>query len=117
MRDLDARDRWTAYQRAYSEVISRTSTRIAPWYVVPADHKWHARLAVQEILVRTLEDIDPQWPEADFDVDAAKARLAAQPPGGRCLRTETNRSSRGPPPPGTASGSTIVLEPLGPIEA
>lgn len=117
MRDLDARDRWTAYQRAYSEVISRTSTRIAPWYVVPADHKWHARLAVQEILVRTLEDIDPQWPEADFDVDAAKARLAAQPPGGAACAPRRTDRHEALPPPGTASGSTIVLEPLGPIEA
>ena len=54
-----------------------TSTRIAPWYVIPGDHKWYARLAVQELLVRTLEGINPTWPQADFDVDAAKDRLSA----------------------------------------
>ncbi|WP_076464171.1 PPK2 family polyphosphate kinase [Actinomyces mediterranea] len=76
MGDLDTRTHWDSYQEAYSEVLRRTSTRVAPWYVVPADHKWYARLAVQELLVRTLEDVDPQWPAADFDVDEAKRRLA-----------------------------------------
>lgn len=76
MGDLDTRTHWDSYQAAYSEVLRRTSTRVAPWYVVPADHKWYARLAVQELLVRTLEDVDPQWPAADFDVDEAKRRLA-----------------------------------------
>ncbi|MDK6400056.1 PPK2 family polyphosphate kinase [Schaalia turicensis] len=75
--DLDTRDNWSAYQDAYSEVIRRTSTRIAPWYVIPGDRKWYARLAVQEILVRTLEGINPTWPKADFDVDGAKDRLSA----------------------------------------
>ena len=58
-------------------MIRRTSTRIAPWYVIPGDRKWYARLAVQEILVRTLEGINPTWPKADFDVDGAKDRLSA----------------------------------------
>ena len=49
----------------------------APWHVVPANHKWYARLAVQELLLDALEAIDPQWPAADFDVEAEKARLAA----------------------------------------
>ncbi|MDO4258532.1 MAG: polyphosphate kinase 2 family protein [Actinomycetaceae bacterium] len=75
MGDLDTRDHWAQYQSAYSEVLSRSSTEIAPWYVIPADHKWYARLAVQEILVRTLEDINPQWPAADFDLAEAEARL------------------------------------------
>ena len=53
-----------------------TSTDAAPWYVVPADHKWYARLAVQELLVQALRRIDPQWPAADFDVEEEKAKLA-----------------------------------------
>lgn len=73
--DLDTRDDWTHYQRAYEEVLRRTSTRVAPWYLVPADRKWYARLAVTEILTRTLAEIDPRWPDASFDVDAARERL------------------------------------------
>ena len=73
--DLDTRDDWAHFQRAYEEVLRRTSTRIAPWYVIPADRKWYARLAVTEILVRTLAEIDPQWPGAPVDLDAARARL------------------------------------------
>lgn len=73
--DLDTRDDWVHYQAAYAEVLSRTSTEIAPWYVIPADRKWYSRLAVTEILTRTLAEIDPTWPAATFDVDAARERL------------------------------------------
>ena len=54
-----------------------TSTEDAPWYVVPADKKWYARLAVTEILTRTLEDLAPDWPVADFDVEEMKKALLA----------------------------------------
>lgn len=74
--DLDVRDDWNSYQLAYEEVLRRTSTQIAPWYLIPADRKWYARLAITEIITRTLEDINPAWPDADFDVEANKARLA-----------------------------------------
>lgn len=74
--DLDVRDDWDSYQAAYEEVLRRTSTQIAPWYLIPADRKWYARLAVTEIITRTLEDINPLWPQANFDVEANKARLA-----------------------------------------
>lgn len=73
--DLDVRDQWNAYQATYEEVLRRTSTEVAPWYVIPADRKWYARLVATEIITRTLADIDPQWPAADFDVEASKARL------------------------------------------
>ncbi|MGW9111628.1 polyphosphate kinase 2 family protein [Microbacterium sp. NPDC055683] len=75
--DVDERALWPAYQEAYQTVIERTSTDVAPWHVVPANRKWYARLAVQALLLETLEDIDPQWPAADFDVEAEKARLRA----------------------------------------
>lgn len=75
--DIDERLLWDDYQRAYQLAIERTDTEHAPWYVVPADHKWYARLAVQSVLTAALERIDPQWPVADFDVAAEKARLAA----------------------------------------
>lgn len=74
--DVDERMLWDDYQRAYELAITRTSTDDAPWYVVPADRKWYARLAVQSLLLDALRGIDPQWPVADFDVDVEKARLA-----------------------------------------
>lgn len=116
MGDLDTRDDWVSYQKAYSEVVSRTSTRIAPWYVVPADHKWYARLAVQELVVRTLEDIAPTWPEADFDVEAAKARLALQTSPEALLPHAHERSASAAAPAAGPAGGEIALEALGPVE-
>ncbi|HCJ49166.1 MAG TPA: phosphate--nucleotide phosphotransferase, partial [Microbacterium sp.] len=75
--DVDERQLWPAYMDAYQAVFDRTSTANAPWFVVPANAKWYARLAVQALLLDALERIDPQWPAADFDVEAEKARLAA----------------------------------------
>lgn len=75
--DVDERKLWPAYMDAYQTVFERTSTEAAPWHVVPANRKWYARLAVQALLLETLERIDPQWPAADFDVEAEKKRLAA----------------------------------------
>ena len=75
--DVDERELWPQYMDAYQTVFERTSTPNAPWYVVPADAKWYARLAVQALLLDALEEIDPQWPAADFDVALEKRRLAA----------------------------------------
>ena len=75
--DVDERARWPKYMDAYQVVFERTSTDYAPWYVIPANRKWYARLAVQALLLETLEQIDPQWPVANFDIEAEKARLAA----------------------------------------
>ena len=74
--DLDERKLWPAYQEAYQAVLDRTSTNYAPWYVVPCDRKWYSRLAVTELLIGALEDLDLSWPPADFDVKAEKKRLA-----------------------------------------
>ena len=74
--DVDERKLWDAYMDAYQVAIERTSTPIAPWHVVPADRKWYARLAVQQLLIDALEDIDPRWPAADYDVEVEKERLA-----------------------------------------
>lgn len=73
--DVDDRAFWDEYQHAYQLVFERTSTEIAPWYVVPADRKWYARIAVQHLLIGTLAAIDPQWPKATFDVESEKRRL------------------------------------------
>jgi polyphosphate kinase 2 (PPK2 family) len=57
--------------------IQKCSTEQAPWFVVPADRKWYARLAVQQLVVEHLRVMAPRWPPATFDVEAEKARLAA----------------------------------------
>jgi PPK2 family polyphosphate:nucleotide phosphotransferase len=75
--DVDERELWPAYQRAYQVAIERCSAQDAPWFVVPADRKWYARLAVQQLVVEHLRAMGPQWPAAAFDVEAEKARLAA----------------------------------------
>ena len=75
--DIDERERWDDYMEAYEIAVNRTARAVAPWFVVPADRKWYARLAVQEILTEALERLDPQWPAADFDVAAERERLLA----------------------------------------
>ncbi|WP_167200249.1 PPK2 family polyphosphate kinase [Brevibacterium pigmentatum] len=74
--DVDERLLWPDYMDAYQAAFDRTSTGAAPWFVVPANRKWYARLAVQRLLLDVLKGIDPQWPAADFDVEIEKKRLA-----------------------------------------
>jgi PPK2 family polyphosphate:nucleotide phosphotransferase len=75
--DVDERQLWGSYQEAYQLMLERTSTDDAPWYVVPADRKWYARLAVQQLLLAHLRDLDPQWPQPSYDVATETERLAA----------------------------------------
>jgi PPK2 family polyphosphate:nucleotide phosphotransferase len=75
--DVDERELWPDYMEAYQVLLEKCSTEVAPWYVVPADRKWYARLAVQNLVLEHLEAMDPQWPSVDFDVAAEKKRLAA----------------------------------------
>ena len=63
--DLDERKLWDQYMRAYEEALSKTSTKHAPWHVVPADHKWYRNWAISKILIGTLRDMDPQFPEPE----------------------------------------------------
>ncbi|WP_199742684.1 PPK2 family polyphosphate kinase [Nocardia stercoris] len=73
--DIDERELWDEYQKAYQLVFERTATADAPWYVVPADKKWYARLAVQHLLVDALERMRLDWPKADYDVAEQIRRL------------------------------------------
>ena len=65
--DLKMRARWDEFREAYDEALSKTSTDYAPWYVVPADHKWARDLAVARVLVEILEDMDPKYPTVTLD--------------------------------------------------
>jgi PPK2 family polyphosphate:nucleotide phosphotransferase len=61
--DVEERRYWDAYQKAFSQVLSRTSTPWSPWYVIPADRKWFARLSAAAVLVHTLMELDPKFPK------------------------------------------------------
>ena len=63
--DVRERQYWDDYQRAFEDMLSHTSTKWAPWYVVPADHKWFSRLATAAVLVTALDAINPKYPAAD----------------------------------------------------
>lgn len=69
MGDLDDRALWDDYQTAFGAMLSRTSTDYAPWYVVPANRKWYRNLVVSNILIQTLESMDPQYPDAEEGLD------------------------------------------------
>jgi PPK2 family polyphosphate:nucleotide phosphotransferase len=62
--DLDDRRLWPAYTAAFDEMLQKTSTKTAPWYVIPADHKWFRSWAVTHLVVRAVEKMDPRYPEA-----------------------------------------------------
>jgi PPK2 family polyphosphate:nucleotide phosphotransferase len=77
--DLDNRVLWDEYMSAYGEAIERTSTDVAPWYVVPADRKWYRNWAISTLLLEALGGLGLAWPTAAFDVDAERRRLQAMP--------------------------------------
>jgi PPK2 family polyphosphate:nucleotide phosphotransferase len=68
--DVQERGFWKDYQEAYEEMIQRTATKHAPWYVIPADNKWFTRLAVASAIIETLDELDLAFP----DVDEAKKK-------------------------------------------
>lgn len=72
--DVAERGHWADYRKAYEKMLGRTSTEHAPWYVIPADHKWFTRLAVGSTIVSALREIDPQFPTIS---DEQRAQLAA----------------------------------------
>ena len=80
MDDVHERQHWDDYQAAYDDLIRHTSTSIAPWYVVPADHKWFTRLIVAEAVGAALMDIDPRFPTLSPDqlAQLATARTALE---------------------------------------
>ncbi|HEY7296163.1 MAG TPA: PPK2 family polyphosphate kinase [Dehalococcoidia bacterium] len=73
--DLADRDRWHEYREAYEEALARCSSEHAPWYVVPADHKWYRNYAVTRLLVETLERLPLHTPQPEFDPHDMKRAL------------------------------------------
>ncbi len=102
----DVRERafWDDYQRAFSDVLSKTSTEWAPWYVIPADDKPFARLAVAGVIANALIDIDPRYPtvseEAKAALQVAKSELEAEEPPGETPRPDKMPKPGKTPKPG-----------------
>jgi polyphosphate kinase 2 (PPK2 family) len=84
--DVRERQYWDDYQKAFSEMLTNTSTEWAPWYVIPADRKWYARIAAGAVIANALIDIDPRYPTIDQEAQEAlqeiKKTLEAQAPPG-----------------------------------
>ncbi len=73
--DVDERARWDDYRSAYETALERCNTDVAPWYVVPSDRKWYRNWAIANLLLETLQALDLDWPEPDYDVAEQRARL------------------------------------------
>lgn len=78
--DLSERRYWEEYQKVYEEMLNRTSTQYAPWYVIPADNKWFSRYAIGQIIYKTMKNLDLRYPEPlpKEKLDAAKKELEAE---------------------------------------
>jgi PPK2 family polyphosphate:nucleotide phosphotransferase len=84
LRDVQERGHWDDYQHAFSEMLTHTSTEWAPWHVIPADHKWFARIAAAAAIANALIELDPKYPVMNpsvlADLATAKAQLEAEAP-------------------------------------
>ena len=75
MSDINERKYWNRYQKIYGEVLSATSTKYAPWYIVPADDKWYTRYVVAQIVLEKLKVIKPDFPKLAPDVEKQLAQF------------------------------------------
>jgi PPK2 family polyphosphate:nucleotide phosphotransferase len=75
--DYAERKFWPEYRQAYEEALSRTSTKHAPWFVIPANHKWFRNLAVSRIVAETLESLDMKFPEPTVDIEEIRRQYHA----------------------------------------
>jgi polyphosphate kinase 2 (PPK2 family) len=83
MADVAERALWPRYQAAYQDMIRHTSTKEAPWFVVPADHKWFARLVIGSVITSTLDSLNLRFPrvgKAELE-EFAKVRKALESEG------------------------------------
>jgi polyphosphate kinase 2 (PPK2 family) len=74
--DFSERRYWDNYMSAYEAALTKCSTPWAPWFVIPADHKWYRNLAVSNILIEKLEELKMEFPKPTADMQALKRELA-----------------------------------------
>jgi PPK2 family polyphosphate:nucleotide phosphotransferase len=81
--DLDERKLWGEYMKAYEDMLERTSTKHAPWYVIPADHKWFTRLMIADVVQEAMERLDLEYPSVPTEqqkaLATARRRLVREP--------------------------------------
>lgn len=76
--DIETRRSWDEFQSAYGRMLNMTSTEVAPWYVIPADHKWYRNWAIAHLLVETLRAQNFSYPQPDFNLAELRSKL--EPP-------------------------------------
>jgi polyphosphate kinase 2 (PPK2 family) len=98
--DVEERQFWDSYQEAFSEMFSHTSTASAPWYVIPADRKWFARIAAAAVIADALIDIDPHYPTLDDsalrDLQAVKMQLESEAPSAAAPKANDDAAQAAP---------------------
>ena len=114
--DVAEREHWDEYQRAFSEVLSNTSTEWAPWYVIPADRKWFGRIGVGAVLVHTLMEINPRYPavskrQRQALLEAKEALEAQAPKGAAPPRPSMSSRTRRPDRPSATTANWRSLPP------
>jgi len=73
--DLDERERWEEYMKAYEDMLNQTSTDWAPWYIIPANKKWYRNWLISKIVIKTLKDLDMHYPTAPENIEDYHKRL------------------------------------------
>jgi hypothetical protein len=100
MADVAERALWPRYMAAYQDMVRHTSTAVAPWYVVPADHKWFARVAIGSAIVSTLDALNLRFPRADRaslqEFKRVREALLAEGKGGKKATPEKALRSKSP---------------------
>ena len=93
MGDIAERELWNKYQAAYQDMLAHTATKVAPWHIVPADHKWFARVVIGSTIVSALEGLDLQYPKVDKASlqEFEKVRVALEHEGRRSAVTGAKR--------------------------
>jgi PPK2 family polyphosphate:nucleotide phosphotransferase len=79
--DYSERELWSQYIEAFEDAMGRTSTKHAPWYVIPSDHKWFRNLAISEIVADTMEEMDLKLPPSQIDIGEIRRRYHAAAKG------------------------------------
>jgi PPK2 family polyphosphate:nucleotide phosphotransferase len=93
--DYSERELWPKYMEAYEDAIALTSTKHAPWYIIPANHKWFRNLAVSQIIANTMDEMGLQLPATQVDIAEMRRKYHAaereEKVGGRCQENNANK--------------------------
>jgi hypothetical protein len=98
MNDVTERAFWPRYMAVYQDIVRHTSTSFAPWYVVPADHKWFARVVIGSVIVSALEQLNLRFPRVDKGslAEFAKVRKALENEGQSATKKPARNVAKNP---------------------